>query len=178
MGRCGGGEVEVGRWGGGRWGGGKVGRWESGKVEHFGSSHFLLELFLVLWAEQFFLFDCASHGSQQMGSRGQFTRSSVAHHHSGTAHLIPRDRHRRSAVHKLLSPQPRRAIIHSGGGQCIGGRPRSCSVGNFARGVARAPSTHVQAEPGKSPDARVAEAQASVSRLQAALDLLGAEGIS
>ena len=36
------------------------------------------------------------------------------------------------------------------------------------------PSTHVQAEPGKSPDARVAEAQARVSRLQAALDLLGA----
>ena len=37
------------------------------------------------------------------------------------------------------------------------------------------PSTHVQAEPGKSPDARVAEAQARVSRLQAALDLLGAD---
>ena len=32
-------------------------------------------------------------------------------------------------------------------------------------------STHVQAEPGKSPHARVAEAQARVSRLQAALDL-------
>ena len=33
----------------------------------------------------------------------------------------------------------------------------------------------MQAEPGKSPDARVAEAQARVSRLQAALDLLGAD---
>ena len=44
------------------------------------------------------------------------------------------------------------------------------------------PSTNVQAEPGKSPDVCVAEAQARVSRLQAALDLLGArrtsEGIS
>ena len=37
------------------------------------------------------------------------------------------------------------------------------------------PSTHVQAEPGRSPDARVAEAQARVSRLQAALDLFGAD---
>ena len=37
------------------------------------------------------------------------------------------------------------------------------------------PSTHVQAEPGESPDAHVAEAQARVSRLQAALDMLGAD---
>ena len=37
------------------------------------------------------------------------------------------------------------------------------------------PSPNLHAEPGKSPDARVAEAQARVSRLQAAADLLGVD---
>ena len=37
------------------------------------------------------------------------------------------------------------------------------------------PLPNVHAEPGKSPDAHVAEAQARVSRLQAAVDLLGVD---
>ena len=74
---------------------------------------------------------CVSHGSQQeMGSRGQFTtRSSVAHHHSGTAptfHEMATEgeaqsisRHLRRPilqhhhVRRRSSKQPRRAKFHT-----------------------------------------------------------------
>ena len=64
--------------------------------------------------------------------------------------------------------------------RALGADPDPAVLASFQEALQRAkesssPSTHVQAEPGKSPDARVAEAQARVSRLQAALDLLGAD---
>ena len=90
-----------------------------------------------------------------MGSRGQFTRSSVAHHHSwttstfdekateGEAQCISRYTFEGPfstiiASHEGPARSPEEQhFIHSGGDQGIGGRPRPGSVGQFARGVAK-----------------------------------------
>ena len=90
-----------------------------------------------------------------MGSRGQFARSSVAHHYSGTtptfdemategeAQSISRYTFEGPfstiiASHEGPARSPEeQSFIHSGGDQCIGDRPRPCSVDQFARGLAK-----------------------------------------
>ena len=89
-----------------------------------------------------------------MGSRGQFARSSVAHHYSGTTPTFDEmategeaqsiSRYTFEGPFSTIAPHEGPAnspeeqnFIHSGGEQCIGSRPRFCSLGQFARGVAK-----------------------------------------
>ena len=114
------------------------------------------------------------HGSQQeMGSRGQFARSSVAHHHLGITptfrEMAQKAKRSPSAAtpSKAHSPPPSRPTKVEPGApkskvssiqaviSALGGRPRSCSVGQSEKALQRAkerssPSTNAQAEPGKS----------------------------
>ena len=78
---------------------------------------------------------------QMMGSRGQFARSGVDHH-SVTTPTSPS----KARPTKVQPAAPKSKVAKE----------------------SSSPSTDVQAEPGKSPDVRVAETQARVSRLQAA----------
>ena len=156
-----------------------MGRWE----EHSRSSHFLFELFFAIVGEassfcsivrrvgpnrKSVLEDTSSFGDRPPSTRSpqKAKRSPQAATFSKVQPAAPKSKVSSiQAAVSALGQNPDPAVLASLQ-EVLQGRRES------------SPSTHVQADPGKSPDARVAEAQASVSRLQAELDLLGAEGIS
>ena len=132
-----------------------------------------------------------------MGSRGQSTRGGVAHHHAGStsafrqlategeAQFVSRSTFEGPCTSSIgceegsgpYSPEEQ-DFFHPSGDHCSGPDPDPAILSSLKDALQRAkesskPSPNLHT--GKSPDARVAEAQARVSRLQAAVDLLGVD---
>ena len=93
------------------------------------------------------------------------------------AHSPPSSDARESSSPKIPEEQD---FFHPGCNHSSGADPDPAILSSLRDALQRAkesskPSPNLHAEPGKSPDARVAEAQARVFRLQAAADLLGVD---
>ena len=118
-------------------------------------------------------------------SCGVHVRLPPVGHRRGNA--VRQPQHLRRPIHHVhrmrrrFRPQPRKArFLPSKRRSLLWGHTQilqSCPVSEtHCRGKENSKSSpNLHAEPGKSPDARVAEAQARVSRLQAAVDLLGVD---